>query len=145
MPRGKPPKSAEQHKADGTYRADRHAALEGPPPPPALDLAAPQSVVDAGLAGTWDVVIADLSARGALCRTDLIRLEKAFGQLARNAMWSDRLVLLLDDDEASESDRTKVQGNINSTLASFNSNLESVEASIIKRPRPKAADYMARI
>lgn len=145
MPRGKPAKSAEQHRAEGTYRADRHAALEGPPPAPAVDLSAPQAVVDLELVPTWDIVVADLSAIGTLCNTDLIRLTDAMQQRANFVTWQARLESLLDDPEASESDRTKAQSNINSSLASFNSIIDGVEKSVRLRPKPKAADYLARI
>ena len=130
MPAGRPRNPA-------TTRAKpRSAVASTPPPPAALDLSAPASVRELGRADEWDIIIRDLSAAGVLCATDLMRLKDAIQQHANAATWQARLAYLLTDEEASESDRTKAQGNINSALASFNSIIAGVERSVMLRGKP---------
>lgn len=81
----RPRKSAAQHKAEGTYRKDRH----GEPPEaaalvPVKSVAAP-AWLGKDLAPVWRTITADLCAMGALVPSDLPFLEQAF-RLYSNAL-----------------------------------------------------------
>ena len=75
MPRSR--KSAAQHEAEGTYRADRHAepALDLPV---ALDAIAPSPSVPATVRPEWDEVVRRLVGIGILIDADVPLLEQAF-------------------------------------------------------------------
>lgn len=88
MPR--PRKSAAQHKAEGTYRKDRHSEPEGLALVALKSVDAPEWIGD--LAGTWSAVTIDLCEMGALMPSDLPLLESAFRALSN----SRRIQALLD-------------------------------------------------
>ena len=75
MPRSR--KSAAQHEAEGTYRADRHAepALDLPV---ALTAIAPSPRVPAAVRPEWDEVVRRLVGIGILIDADVPLLEQAF-------------------------------------------------------------------
>ena len=137
--------SADAHREKGTYRADRHARLDAPAPPPAASIAAPEAVVSLGLGETWDTIVKDLSQIGDLCDTDLIRLGHAMSQLDNSANWQERLDDMLRLGTAKDADLARVQTNINSSLSSFNQILSIIEQSVRLRPRPTMSDYLDRM
>lgn len=86
-------KSAAQHKAEGTYREDRHGEPEAIALAPVTQVNAPDWL-PADLVPIWQTVAADLCAMGALCPSDLVLLEQAF-RLMENAT---RIQELIDNE-----------------------------------------------
>ena len=96
---GRPRKSAAQHKAEGTYRKDRHGSEEALAlvPVTAID---PPCWLPHTLDPTWRAVVGDLCAMGAVCPSDLVLLEQAFRLLKDTLRYQAQLDRLNDSVEA---------------------------------------------
>jgi hypothetical protein len=92
---GRPPKSAAQHKAEGTYRQDRHGGDTAIALQPILQIN-PPCWLPATLIPTWRNVTGDLCAMGAVCPSDLGLLEQAFRFIMNSMMLQTQLQLLLE-------------------------------------------------
>ena len=136
MPRGKTAKTIDQHKADGTYRKDRHGAEDAPAPPEADDFRAP-SDLPRDLVPTWDTVIADLREIGTVTKTDLSLLGAAFVQLKNAARIQVMYAAAFDDPEATTSDISKLQSALASAHGAYAKLRDGVERAVKLRPRKK--------
>lgn len=92
---GRPPKSAAQHKKQGTYRPSRHGDDTALPLVPVLQVD-PPIWLPATLIPTWQAVTGDLCAMGAICPSDLGLLEQAFRFIMNTMMLQAQLQLLLE-------------------------------------------------
>lgn len=138
--KGRPPKPAAAKAKAGTARKDRRTIADAAPPPPAVDLSAPQSVRDNELETQWDTIIHDLDACGIITKTDLLGLETALAQYHNYEIWQLQLAETLSDPEASASDKTKTQGAINSALSSYHSIIAGLERSVKLRPKAEKGE-----
>lgn len=74
MGQGMPRKPVEQHVADGTFRASRHAAWKAPVESLSTDIE-PTEIVKGDAAEIWREIVADLP-KGTLHRLDRFNLER---------------------------------------------------------------------
>lgn len=95
---GRPPKSAAQHKKQGTYRPSRHGDDTALPLVPVLQVD-PPIWLPATLIPTWRAVTGDLCAMGAICPSDLGLLEQAFRFIMNSMQLQAHLQLLLESAE----------------------------------------------
>lgn len=139
MPRA--PKSIEEHKANGTYRASRHGKPPASPAVPALDVSPPESVPES-LHAQWSAMVKDLQAAGTVTRTDLCLLERAFTQLGNAFKLQAVFDHALTDPEASPSDVTKYQGATASATSSFQRLVTEIRRAV-KANKPEQKDEFA--
>ena len=137
--KGRPATPAATKKATGTHRKDRPTVADAAPPPPASHLDAPPDI-EVTLVPKWRKITADLDGVGIVTETDLIRLSRAFRQLANAMLFQIQLEATLRDPEASPSDKTKFQSAITSATTSFNSIVSDLERSVKLRPHTAKVD-----
>lgn len=140
MPRA--PKTIEQHKANGTYRASRHGKPPAGPAVPALDVSPPASVPE-DLHEQWEAMVKDLQAAGTVTRTDLCLLERAFTQLGNAVKLQAVFDYSLTDPEASPSDVTKYQGATASATSSFQRLVTEISRAVKANAKPEQKDEFA--
>lgn len=104
---GQPRKPIEQHIADGTYRANVHAAWKKPLAPLSTDLEKPE-LVKGEASAIWDQVIADLPPN-TLHRLDRFNLER---YCLTAAKWRDVQANLMICDPLDKSHYNLVQTSI---------------------------------
>ena len=136
MPRGSTAKTIAQHKAQGTYRKDRHGADDAPTPKPAEDFRAPADL-PAELVPTWDTVISDLRETGTVTRTDLALLGAAFVHLKNSARIQSAYAAAFDDPEATTSDISKLQSALASATGAYAKLVDQVTRAVKLRPTKK--------
>ncbi len=118
MPKGRTPKTADEHKKAGSYRKDRHAALGVGEAKPAEDKNPPKSL-PADLYDQWADAVADLENIGVVTKTDLAMLERAFVQLGNSIKLQTKFEESIKNNEATPSDMSKFQSATSSATASY--------------------------
>jgi hypothetical protein len=141
MPRGSTAKTIKQHKAEGTYRKDRHGAEDAPTPPAATDFGAPTDL-PAELVPTWDTVISDLREIGTVTRTDLSLLGAAFVQLKNAAKIQRAFDDVLAEDVPNPSNVSKYQSALASAHGAYAKLRDQVERAVKLRPSKKSGDWL---
>ncbi|HRW25565.1 MAG TPA: hypothetical protein P5298_14245 [Spirochaetia bacterium] len=139
MPKGRTPKTVEEHKKAGTYRKDRHAARASGEAKPAKDKAPPASL-PADLHGHWYDAVADLEDIGIVTKTDLAMLERAFVQLGNSMKLQAKFEESLRNDEATPSDMSKFQSATSSATASYLRLVLEVRRAVKLNPKKPAGD-----
>lgn len=139
MPKGRTPKTAEEHKKDGTYRKDRHGARATGEAKPAQDKTPPASL-PTELHGNWNDAVADLEDVGVVTKTDLAMLERAFVQLGNSMKLQAKFEESLRNDEATPSDMSKYQSATASATASYLRLLLEVRRAVKLNPKRSTTD-----
>lgn len=139
MPKGRTPKSIEEHLKDGTYRKDRHGKNPTAKAKPAASMAPPASIPKE-LIADWKKYVADLGDLGIVTLTDLSMLERAFAMLS-NAMKLQKMFdEALTDPEQTPSDIVKLQSGASSATATFLRLVLEVRRAVKLNPKPPEED-----
>jgi len=139
MPKGRTPKTIEEHKKAGTYRKDRHASRAVGEAKPAKDKSPPASLPTT-MHTQWADAVADLEDVGVVTKTDLAMLERAFVQLGNSMKLQAKFEESLRNDEATPSDMSKFQSATSSATASYLRLLLEVRRAVKLNPKRSTAD-----
>lgn len=139
MPKGRTPKTAEEHKKDGTYRKDRHGASAAGAAKPAKNKAPPASLPKE-LHDKWNDAVDDLESVGIVTKTDLSMLERAFVQLGNSMKLQDKFEASIKNNEATPSDMSKYQSATASATMSYLRLQLEVKRAVKLNPKKNAAD-----